>query len=124
MKPIKRIVSRLLQCTLALVVMALAGACADPTEPDVDPRSVLLSVYQATGGPEWQRSDNWVTDAPLDTWYGVTTDAQGSVIELDLSENGLVGSIPPELGQLKSLEVLDLWENSLTGSIPPELCKP
>ena len=38
-----------------------------------------------------------------------------------LWDNELVGSIPPELGQLKSLEVLDLWENSLTGPIPPEL---
>ena len=121
MKPIRIIFSRHLQCTLALVVVALACACADPTEPEVDPRSVLLSVYQAMGGPEWKHSDYWTTDAPLDMWYGVTTDGQEHVIELDLSENGLVGSIPPELGQLKSLEVLDLWENSLTGSIPPEL---
>ena len=33
-------------------------------------REVLLDFYNATGGPNWRRSDNWLTDAPLHEWYG------------------------------------------------------
>ena len=41
--------------------------------------------------------------------------------ELNLSNNGLTDSIPPELGMLTNLTALDLRYNELTGSIPPEL---
>jgi len=40
---------------------------------------------------------------------------------LDLSESGLTGSIPPEIGNLTNLNSLNLGENQLTGSIPPEI---
>ena len=107
-------------------------------------RGALLNIYKAMGGPGWKRSDNWETDAPLGEWYGVSTDAVGNVIELDLPANRLTGSIPPEIVALETLEVLKLHVNSisgpvrelehlehlqvlvlsanpLTGSIPPEL---
>ena len=38
-----------------------------------------------------------------------------------LAFEALSGSVPPELGNLSSLETLDLASNDLTGSIPPEL---
>ncbi len=84
-------------------------------------RDALVALYHATDGDNWYRNDNWLTDAPLDTWYGVTTDRRGEVIKLELSENGLKGSIPSELGRLTGLEWLDLSENELSGGIPPEL---
>ena len=37
---------------------------------------------------------------------------------LDLSENVLIGKIPPQLGELRSLETLNLSHNELFGSIP------
>ena len=40
---------------------------------------------------------------------------------LDLSDNSLMGGIPPEIGNLSRLKVLNLYNSSLTGSIPPEL---
>lgn len=73
-----------------------------------EPRDVLLQLYAAMGGYAWIHRDNWRTDAPLDAWYGVTTDEQGRVIGLDLSDNGLTGSIPPEIARLATLVVLDL----------------
>ena len=64
---------------------------------------------------------NWLSGAPLDEWQGVYTDANGRVIELWLSRNGLTGEIPPELGALSNLEWLYLSDNELSGEIQPEL---
>ena len=83
----------------------------------------LVALYQATEGAYWQKNLNWLSDAPIGTWYGVTTDDNGRVIELDLSENGLSGTIPPELGSLTKLQWLDLYSNQLSGFIPSELGK-
>ena len=41
--------------------------------------------------------------------------------ELDLSDNQLAGSIPPELAWNPSLDTLNLANNQLTGSIPSDL---
>ena len=84
----------------------------------VDPREELAMVYEALGGDGWTNSENWGTDAPLAEWYGVTTDGEGRITELDLSENGLSGAMPPELARLESLEVLNLSENGAPAMSP------
>ncbi|WP_419937582.1 Ig-like domain-containing protein [Candidatus Palauibacter sp.] len=83
-------------------------------------REILEILYEATGGPDWLNSENWLTDAPLSAWHGVVGD-EGRVVELSLSRNNLAGLIPPELGDLASLRRLDLAKNDLEGTIPPEL---
>ena len=84
-------------------------------------REVLVRLYEFTDGPNWTRSNNWLTDAPLGDWYGVDTDALGHVVELNLFRNNLAGSIPSELGNLTRLESLNFGLNNLIGSIPSEL---
>ena len=90
--------------------------------------AALIALYNSANGPGWQQNANWLSDAPLDEWYGVTTDSSGRVTELKLLENNLNGEISPELGNLTSLEILDLSQdistpshNTLIGEIPPEL---
>ena len=84
-------------------------------------QAVLTALYESTGGPDWFDSSNWGTDQPLRDWHGITVDDGGRVTDLDLSRNGLTGPIPPELGNLTSLESLNLGWNGFTGPIPPEL---
>ena len=38
---------------------------------------ILEFIYEAAGGEEWTRSDNWGTDADLDAWYGIEVDDEG-----------------------------------------------
>ena len=85
-------------------------------------RGALEALYNATDGPHWTNDENWLTDEPIDKWFGVHTDSiPGRVTHLALSANKLTGRLPAELGSLDALEVLSLRENDLTGPIPPEL---
>ena len=84
-------------------------------------RAALFALYEATDGPNWVNSENWLTDAPLGDWYGVEVDDHGRVVELGLFANGLTGRIPRELGGLANLRLLYLYRGDLTGPIPPEL---
>ncbi len=84
-------------------------------------REALEALYEASNGPDWRNSDNWLTDAPLDEWYGITADDDGRVTGIRLYENGLRGEIAPEIGSLGRLVVLDLDSNRLHGAIPPEI---
>lgn len=94
---------------------------ADITVENPD-RTALAGLYQATDGPSWFNSDNWLTEAPLGTWYGVDTDDLGRVVSLNLNSNGLNGEIPAELVHLTKLQALDLGESpTLRGRLPSEL---
>ncbi|MYB07305.1 MAG: hypothetical protein F4Y24_13220 [Gemmatimonadetes bacterium] len=94
-----------------------------PCIPETADREVLTTLHDETGGTEWRRDRNWLTDKGLNTWRGIETDEEGYVTEIFLPWNRLTGSIPPELGNLARLEVLGLYGNDLTGRIPPELGK-
>ena len=93
-------------------------------------REALVALYRATNGAEWPdhrhggpTNLNWLTDRPLGEWYGVTTDHNGRVIGLELSNVGVKGSVPPEIGNLSELRQLSMWGYGLTGPIPPELSR-
>ena len=50
------------------------------TPPQTSDRAVLVTLYNATDGPNWVNSENWLTDAPLGDWYGVDTDDSERVV--------------------------------------------
>ena len=84
-------------------------------------RDVLVTLYHATNGADWTSNRNWLSNVPVGEWFGVTTDGDGRVIQLDLAMNHLSGELPAELGSLTDLERLRLFGNQLQGEIPAEL---
>ncbi len=78
----------------------------------------LVALYDSTDGANWEYI--WDLNSPVDTWSFVTVN-NGRVEKLDAPGMNLVGSIPPELGNLTDLQWLRLPNNDLTGSIPAEL---
>ena len=84
-------------------------------------RKTLTSFYQLAGGDEWSESTNWCTPQALSTWKGVKCNAQGRVVELDLSSCGVKGDanrIFTLLSQLDQLVNLNLGNNALSGTLP------
>ncbi|CAB1104970.1 unnamed protein product [Ectocarpus sp. CCAP 1310/34] len=112
--------------TSAAAPLAAAGSA------EID-REVLLHFFRSTGGNCWTHQEGWAENADdLGSWYGVTSNAEGRVVKLELhgerlddggvyTGNNVTGGIPRGLGRLGALEVLNLSYNELSGGIPPEL---
>jgi len=81
-------------------------------------KQVLLDLYTATNGLEWNKQ--WNLEKPIDTWYGVTVE-NNKVTGINLLFNNLKGTLPASLGELKSLKQLELSFNPISGTIPAEL---
>jgi hypothetical protein len=81
-------------------------------------KDALVSIFNSLGGPSW--TTTWdVNKCPcLHQWYGVVCDAQGHIVSLDLSQNGLIGPIPAAFQDLTWLNSIKLYANQLTGCIP------
>ena len=139
-------------CALALILVALLAACGGDAVPGEDAdteapapeatdrvrapapgslatdREILVTLYNALDGPNWEDSGNWLSDAPLGEWSGVQI-VNGRVTYLQIGGSGsgqeLSGEIPLELIGLGALEVLGLSGGfhgvDLRGEIPPEL---
>jgi GEVED domain/CARDB/Secretion system C-terminal sorting domain/Domain of unknown function DUF11 len=74
----------------------------------------LVSLYNATNGANW--TNKWNLATPINTWHGVTLNADGCVLRLRLEINNLVGTIPNL--NIPNLDGLYLYENKLSGTIP------
>ena len=89
------------------VPTAVPAATPEMLETGAADRAALAAFYHANGGANWTDNSNWLSEAPIGEWYGVSTDASGRVTELVLRYNRLTGSIPPVLGDLTNLRVLN-----------------
>lgn len=79
----------------------------------------LVALYHSTDGDNWGRNTGWLAENTPCSWYGVGCDGT-NVRFLDLFNNQLNGTIPPELGNLALVDFF-LNDNQLSGSIPSEL---
>ena len=83
-------------------------------------RAALIEFYETTDGDNWTDNTNWLSNEPLQNWYGVEIDGFGRVAGLSLSANNLTGTIPESFGSLTELRGIWLDNNDLYGNIPSE----
>ena len=105
----------------------------DPNNVYLPQRYALAVLYYSTGGPtSWSETNHWMSGKGYCLWHGVEClgeddyiqfNGNGNVFGLNLTANGLDGTIPSELTGLSDLFELDLGSNDmLSGStIPTEL---
>ena len=109
-------------------------------------RDALRAIYRAAGGPRWSSARGWrqgcdekfnetmaqKTDPCRDGWIGVTCDHTVSgfkpgtparIFALDLSNNRLIGTIAPEIGNMTHLRTLTMANNALHGKLPRSLSR-
>ena len=95
-------------------------------------KEALIALYNSTDGKNWKKLsseiggtlisvENWCTDEPLSTWYGVELNSEGHVVYLHLSDLGLTGTLPEELGNLIYCQELWLGGNNLSGELPKRI---
>ncbi len=80
----------------------------------------LVDLYDSTGGANWTNHTNWLTKAPMSSWYGVGV-ISGYVNVVHLVNNNLTGIIPSSIGQLSNLQELFLDSNHIGGRIPSSI---
>ncbi|KAH7838191.1 hypothetical protein Vadar_023115 [Vaccinium darrowii] len=113
--------------SLALVLMlmhcfvALAGGAANYTSSD---ESALLAFKtHITYDPNHILATNWSTNTSFCNWVGVSCRHRGQnrVTSLNLSNMGLQGTIPPQIGNLSFLTYFNISFNHFNGHLPAEL---
>jgi len=104
---------------LCALLIAASASAAIPTSE----REALLAIYNATNGPGWTQKTNW-GGAPGSecTWHGVNCDeTQSNVLDLELYDNNLDGTLPAAIGSFPKLRSMQLYQNNLRGTMPPEI---
>ncbi|XP_038980698.1 leucine-rich repeat protein 1-like [Phoenix dactylifera] len=126
---------------LAVTVVLLAAPAAGNSEGDA-----LFALRRSLSDPD-NVLESWdPTLVNPCTWFHITCNQENRVTRLDLgnsnlsghlvpelgklehlqylfNKNNIQGTIPAELGNLKSLISLDLYNNNISGIIPPTLGK-
>ncbi|XP_057784990.1 probable LRR receptor-like serine/threonine-protein kinase At3g47570 [Salvia miltiorrhiza] len=110
--------------SLLLLFSCLSLSAAQNITQIKSDESILLALKShITSDPHNILKNNWSSGTSFCTWRGVTCDSRRSrVTELDISDMGLEGSIPQEIGNLSSLVYLDISGNSFHGRLPKDIC--
>ena len=68
---LERIVNKCLEMDRENRYASMDDLLQEITNSELINRCVLIDIYEAMGGPNWKRNDNWLTDEPLNKWYGL-----------------------------------------------------
>lgn len=111
--------------SLAKRAMVKDPLVEDYTYDQLQQRYALYSLYYATQPTLWNESHGWKRKGVSEChWYGVSCDpTTNMVVRVNLRQNGLQGTIPPEVSLIPKLAVFNVNANSnLTGVVPDNLC--
>jgi len=100
-----------------------------PCAVDVNQRAIMKTFYDKTtlegswtDGEDGTKGDSWANDLNfLCDFTGVKCNDSYHVIEINVSNRGLHGTLPGEIGFLPYLKVLNVSDNDLSGFLPSDL---
>lgn len=95
-------------------------SCTTVTDIPQAECETLVIIYNSTNGTGWTNSSGWLSSSTACSWFGISC-SDGHVIRLQLYQNNLSGSIPPQIGNLNRLKSFHMGGNQLSGSVPTEL---
>ncbi|KAL3941574.1 MAG: hypothetical protein SGARI_000555, partial [Bacillariaceae sp.] len=93
-------------------------------------RFIMANFYFATNGSKWKEQYNFLSGSDVCDWNGsdsegifkgVRCEEGGTIAMIDLSESGLTGSIPDDIGLLTDSKQLFLAGNKIGGTLPQSL---
>ena len=86
------------------------------TESKLVQRYALATIYFSLGGEAWDRNEKWMTEEHERFWFSKSENPfQGdTLVDLNLSFNGLKGEIPGEIGLLSGLTTINLSGNAIS----------
>lgn len=95
-----------------------AKSCSSQQGPtfgnDSSETGILSDFYAATHGSAWKQNNGWSDSSEPCSFYGVECDGAGRVSKIDLTDNGLQGTVPSSIFKLPQLNELVLSKNSLS----------
>ncbi len=103
-------------------------------EPSIEQiEQALIDLYNATGGDNWGRKENWLSDKPYWQWQGINDSgvqypAKFYLSNVNLSGNNLTGELPESSAHLISVapsfrQEFNIDDNILYGKIPEAMYK-
>ena len=103
----------------------IAAPCASAAPDQADNPGLMRDCINLLAVKDMLRGTaklNWRVDNAITSWDGVkVSGSPGRISELNLTSEGLTGTIPLDLRRLDALEHLLLTDNQLTGEIPTAL---
>ena len=85
-------------------------------------RDILEQIYHQTNGDNWTNNENWLSDKPIEEWYGVDfvmnydTWESTDDIELNLGDNNLTGSLDLTITGVSALEAASFFKEIQIGN--------
>ncbi|MBA0576981.1 hypothetical protein Golob_024920, partial [Gossypium lobatum] len=87
-----------------------------------DQLALLALKEHVIHDPENVLTTNWSASTPVCNWFGVSCGSKHRrVVALNITGLGLVGTLPPHLGNLSFLSLLSISDNSFDGELPVQL---
>lgn len=119
----ERILSLCICLAFLVYFSALSFVNAEVTDISTDKQALLALKSRISHDPSNLLANNWSISSFFCDWIGVTCGGarHERVTALDISNLGLTGTLPPQLGNLSFLVTLSIRNNSFYGSLPDEL---
>ncbi|XP_054819746.1 receptor kinase-like protein Xa21 isoform X2 [Prosopis cineraria] len=110
------------QFSLIMFFMLCLVVCPSLCQSNFTLDGLALLAFKSSVRDPYNHLKNWSNSSSFCSWFGVTCDSKSErVTILSLSEMGLEGTLPSQIGNLSFLINLELQSNNFHGKLPKEL---